>query len=54
MKVRALDAHLGNESVIGFYETLGVMMLDEWRICRLEEDQLAGVAGMMVRVEGGG
>ena len=34
-----------NESAIGFYKRLGARILTDWRICRLEEAQLPGVAG---------
>ena len=34
-----------NESAIGFYKRLGASMLTDWRVCRLEEGQLPGVAG---------
>ena len=33
-----------NESAIGFYERLGARILRDWRICRLDEAQLADVA----------
>ena len=33
-----------NAPAIGFYKRLGATMLPDWRICRLEEAQLAGVA----------
>jgi GNAT superfamily N-acetyltransferase len=35
-----------NESAIRFYERLGATMLDDWRICRLDEAQLSRVARM--------
>lgn len=35
-----------NEPAIRFYERLGATMLDEWRICRLDEAQLSRVARM--------
>jgi GNAT superfamily N-acetyltransferase len=34
-----------NETAIGFYKRLGATILPDWRICRLEETQLADVAG---------
>jgi hypothetical protein len=34
-----------NEKAISFYEKLGAKVLPDWRICRLEEAQLPGVAG---------
>jgi GNAT superfamily N-acetyltransferase len=34
-----------NRSAIGFYERLGAMMLNDWRICRLTGDALARLAG---------
>jgi GNAT superfamily N-acetyltransferase len=33
-----------NESAIGFYKRLGATVLHDWRICRLDEAQLADVA----------
>jgi GNAT superfamily N-acetyltransferase len=39
-----------NEAAIGFYRNLGASILADWRVCRLEEQQLPGVAG---RVTGG-
>jgi GNAT superfamily N-acetyltransferase len=33
-----------NESAIGFYKRLGASILDDWRICRLEEAQFDDVA----------
>jgi GNAT superfamily N-acetyltransferase len=34
-----------NEMALGFYKRLGASILTDWRICRLEEAQLPGVAG---------
>jgi hypothetical protein len=34
-----------NEPAIGFYKRLGATILTDWRVCRLEEAQLSGVAG---------
>lgn len=36
-----------NERAIGFYRRLGATLLDDWRICRLDETQLSRVAGML-------
>jgi len=33
-----------NESAIGFYQRLGAHVLDDWRICRLTDDELSRVA----------
>jgi GNAT superfamily N-acetyltransferase len=33
-----------NEQAIGFYRRLGAQLLGDWRICRLDEGQLARVA----------
>jgi GNAT superfamily N-acetyltransferase len=37
-----------NQSAIRFYERLGATMLDDWRICRLDEAQIARVARIPV------
>jgi GNAT superfamily N-acetyltransferase len=37
-----------NERAIRFYEQLGATLLTDWRICRLDEVQLARVAGKLV------
>ena len=34
-----------NEAALDFYKRLGARVLTDWRICRLEEAQLPGVAG---------
>lgn len=34
-----------NELAIGFYERQGARLLDDWRVCRLDEDALAEFAG---------
>jgi GNAT superfamily N-acetyltransferase len=34
-----------NDDAIGFYERLGATVLEDWRICRLDEAQLSRVAG---------
>jgi len=36
-----------NERAVGFYRQLGAAMLDDWRICRLDEGGLARVAAML-------
>jgi GNAT superfamily N-acetyltransferase len=33
-----------NKSAIAFYESLGAKVLDEWRICRMDEAQIARAA----------
>lgn len=42
-----------NKSAIDFYHGMGAAVLDDWRICRLDEDQLVGIAEKLVRVDGG-
>jgi GNAT superfamily N-acetyltransferase len=37
-----------NERAIKFYRNLGARMLDEWRVCRMDEDQLPSVARPLV------
>ncbi len=41
-----------NKSAIGFYRRMGATVLADWRICRLDENDLAGVAEQLVRTEG--
>jgi len=41
-----------NESAIGFYKSLGANILPDWRICRLDETQLPGVASKLTIVKG--
>ena len=43
-----------NRSAIDFYQDLGATVLDDWRICRLTENQLGGVAEQIVRADEGG
>ncbi|UCC50062.1 MAG: GNAT family N-acetyltransferase [Gemmatimonadota bacterium] len=43
-----------NKSAIEFYEGMGATVLDDWRICRLDGDDIAGVAEQLVRVGDGG
>jgi GNAT superfamily N-acetyltransferase len=43
-----------NKSAIRFYERLGATLLTDWRICRLDESQLAPVASKLVMADGGG
>jgi GNAT superfamily N-acetyltransferase len=43
-----------NDAALDFYKSLGAHVLADWRICRLNEDQLQGVAGGLVVAEGGG
>ncbi len=38
-----------NRSAIDFYKRLGATVLDDWRVCRLDGDALAGVAERLVR-----
>jgi GNAT superfamily N-acetyltransferase len=33
-----------NESAIGFYRNIGAAILDDWRICRMTEKELAALA----------
>ncbi len=42
-----------NESAIRFYKRLGATLLDDWRICRLDETQLSGVASRLTTARGG-
>jgi GNAT superfamily N-acetyltransferase len=42
-----------NERAIRFYEGLGARFLDDWRICRLDEEELARVAEMSTGRERG-
>ena len=43
-----------NESAIDFYRAMGAAVLDEWRICRLDEDRLTRLTEQFVRVRNGG
>lgn len=43
-----------NEGAIRFYRSLGADILADWRICRLDEAQLPGVASKLAIAEGGG
>jgi hypothetical protein len=43
-----------NRSAISFYQGIGATVLDEWRICRLDEDKLASVAEELVKVDNDG
>jgi GNAT superfamily N-acetyltransferase len=40
-----------NRSAIEFYRAMGATLLDDWRICRLDEDGLAGVAEQLAGVK---
>ncbi len=42
-----------NEPAINFYRRLGATPLPDWRVCRLEEKQLARVAGARARSKAG-
>jgi len=39
-----------NQPAIDFYEGLGATLHDDWRICRLAEDQFSGLADRLVRL----
>jgi GNAT superfamily N-acetyltransferase len=41
-----------NEPAIEFYQRLGAMVLGDWRVCRLEGEDLAGAAGRLARAGG--
>ena len=43
-----------NKPAIDFYQGMGATVLDDWRIFRLDEDELAGVAERLVRVDDDG
>jgi GNAT superfamily N-acetyltransferase len=43
-----------NESAIGFYRRLGATVLTDWRVCRMDETQLARVASMLSMAKRGG
>ena len=43
-----------NRSAIDFYQGVGATLLDDWRICRLDEDEFASVAKQLVRLDDGG
>jgi len=36
-----------NEKAIGFYQGMGATVLEDWKVCRLREDQLPGIAGQL-------
>ncbi|UCE19392.1 MAG: GNAT family N-acetyltransferase [Gemmatimonadota bacterium] len=38
-----------NKPAIDFYRDVGATVLDAWRICRLDEERLANLAGRLVR-----
>ncbi len=40
-----------NEPAIRFYERLGATLLNDWRICRLDEAQMSRVAGTLTTPE---
>ena len=42
-----------NTSAIGLYRGLGATLLDDWRICRLDEDGMRSIAERLVQVEDG-
>jgi GNAT superfamily N-acetyltransferase len=39
-----------NKHAIGFFHGLGATILDDWRICRLDEEDFAGIAERLVKV----
>jgi GNAT superfamily N-acetyltransferase len=43
-----------NQPAIDFYSGLGATILDEWRICRLDEEGLASLAERLVRADNSG
>jgi GNAT superfamily N-acetyltransferase len=43
-----------NEPATRFYERLGASVLNDWRICRLDEARLARLAGTLPRANTGG
>ncbi len=43
-----------NKSATGFYQGMGAAVLDDWRICRLDEEGFARVAARLEKVEDGG
>ncbi len=43
-----------NTTAIDFYQGLGAAVLDDWRVCRLDEEKLAGLAEGIVRKDNGG
>ena len=43
-----------NRAAIDLYRELGATLLDDWRVCRLDEDGLASVAQQLVRAEDDG
>ena len=42
-----------NENAVAFYERLGATILPDWRLCRLEEAQLPGLASKSATTRGG-
>lgn len=43
-----------NKTAIDFYKRLGAKIHDDWRICRLDEDEITKVAKQLVRLDDGG
>ena len=43
-----------NEKAIGFYQGMGATVLEEWKVCRLREDQLPGIAGQVKYLDDNG
>ena len=40
-----------NKPAIDFYQRVGAAVLDDWRICRLDEGEFAGVADGLIRID---
>jgi len=43
-----------NKFAMDFYQGMGATVLDDWRICRLDEDEFVRLAEQLVRVDDGG
>ncbi len=43
-----------NKSAISFYENVGASVLDNWRICRLDEDNFSNIAEQLVQIDNKG
>jgi len=43
-----------NKSAIDFFQSVGATVFDDWRICRLDEDEFDSVAEQLRRVDDGG
>ncbi|MFC1573520.1 GNAT family N-acetyltransferase [Candidatus Eisenbacteria bacterium] len=42
-----------NSPAISLYQRMGAKIHDDWRLCRLDDDELANVASQLVRLESG-